>query len=61
MSTLSYLGERSEPMHSTLPSEPVGSTGTSLVFSTGSKEHAGHLESSASSTIASLMVVFDGH
>jgi hypothetical protein len=44
-----------EPMCSTLLSEPVRSTGTSLVFSVGSKEHAGYLESSAPSTIATLM------
>jgi hypothetical protein len=55
MSALSYLGRRFEPMRSTLPSEPVGSTRISLVFSVGSKEHASNLASGTSSTVAALV------
>jgi hypothetical protein len=40
MSALSYLGESEMPMHTTLPSELLGSMRTSLVPSVGSKDLA---------------------
>jgi hypothetical protein len=61
MSALSYLGENEVPMHTTLPSELLGSMRTSLVSFVGSKDPADHLESGASSAVASLMTVSSQH
>ena len=52
MSTLSYSKESVVPMRTALPLEPLGSMGTSLAPSTGSKDLADRLGSGASLVIA---------
>jgi hypothetical protein len=49
MSTASYLGSRVVPTHTVLLLEPLGSKGTSLTPSVGSKEPAVYLGPGVSS------------
>ena len=56
MSALSYLEESMVPICTTLPSELLGSTRTSLMPFASSKDSTDHLESGASSAVLSLMI-----
>jgi hypothetical protein len=51
-SELSYLVERSTPMHSNLPSGSLRSTGTTFVPSVDSKDPTDHLELGATSAVS---------
>ena len=53
----SYLGERAVPMRTVLSAELLGSTRTSLTFSTGSKDLATRFASGTPSAMSFLMAV----